>query len=160
MIATELERCVAEYLAAKYSGTIPPTPGQNPIPVTLPKGTLNVHRGEANANITLPAVIVSCDSTTQENDSTNAMCTLNVIVCIQADPGEDNPEPLTHLDTLSRVMYDAMYQNDVVDRLNVYAGDYFTCIAFTAQSQEKGARERVLEHRLVNTVYCSNRNLL
>ena len=159
MIATELERCVAEYLAANY-GKVPTPSGENPIPVKLPEGMLNVHRGEANANITLPAVIVSCDSTTTEQDSSNAMCTLNIVVRIQADPGEDNPEPLDHLDSLSSVMYNAMLAHDVVIRVNQYAGEHFTCIAFPLQSQEKGARERILEHRLVNTVYCANRNLL
>jgi len=159
MIATELERCVAEYIASQYGQTSTPS-GENPIPVKLNDGVLNVHRGEANANITLPAVIVSCDSTTRETDSYNAMCTLNIVVRIQADPGDDNPEPLAHIDTLSRVMYDAMLRADVVARVNLYAGDDFTCIAFPLQSQEKGARERILEHRLVNTVYCSNRNLL
>ena len=159
MIATELERVTAEYLAVEYGSTAPAT-GMNPIPVTMPWGVFNIHRGEGTSEIQLPAVIVSCDQTTRENDSNNATCALEIMVRVQADEGEDNPDPLARLEELSRVMYEAMLVAGIEDRLNQYRGDRFTCIAVPLQSQGKGARERIIEHTLSSTVYCSNKNLI
>jgi hypothetical protein len=165
MIANELERSVAEYLAAQY-GT-PAGAGGNPIPVAvrpeLVTGdpiVLNIHQGEGVTEIHLPAVIVSCDTTTPEDDSSNAMATLNIMVRIQADVGPDNPNPLGRLDELSRVMFDSMLVDDIHHRVNQFRGSDFTVHRFVTQSQQKTARERILEHLLTNTVYCANVDLI
>jgi len=157
MIANELERAVAEYLAVSYGATLPS--GKNPIPVKLGQGTLNIYQGEGNTTIQLPALIVSCDQTSQDEDSGNSRCTLNVLLRVQANLGNDNPVPLEELSNLSKVMYQSMLFIDLVGQINKYASEDLTCIAVYQQSQSKTARERIVEHALTNTVYAANTNV-
>ena len=156
MIANELERAVAAYLASQYGGS---ASGTNPIRIELGDGILSIYLGEWNTSIQLPALIVSCDQTIQEVDSGNSHCTLNITLRVQADPGNDNPIPLEELGELSNVMYQSMLFKGIVHQINQHASDDLTCIAVYQQSQSKTARERIVEHALVNTVYAANTNV-
>jgi hypothetical protein len=158
MIANELENTAAQYLANAYGTTA--DMAANPIVIEREDGPLNIYRGEGNTSIELPAVIVSCDASTQEDDSPNWNCVLNVMVRVQADPGDDNPDPRVRIEALSRIMFDAMLVTDIHSRINAFATDDFSAIAFTTQNQSKAPRERILEHTLFNNVYCANVNLL
>lgn len=161
MIANELERCAVSYLANAIVGGEEPliVGNDNPVVVTLGEQDLRIYRGESNVDRVYPCVIVNCDGGEEDFDTGNETCPLEVLTMFQADPATENPAPLDALNDTANGVSNLMRAEDLVDKLNVYAGENFSAIGVSRRSHRKITSDRSVSHYQVVDLYCAGRNV-
>jgi len=112
------------------------------------KTRLNFYTSETPGEtaITRPCVIIYAEGGPDVDLSGNEDVELEVQVQYSADPTDLDDVPQTKLETLSEEIKSALFWEDIVDKLNVYATENFSAVGLRSRGSSREMEGRVLIH--------------